>query len=83
MGNNKESIWQALFRWDTLGVVLPAVPLALGFAMLGIDWFPHNLAISQICFALTGLLLVVKLMDMLFSTMTVKSSAPFSQSYFL
>jgi hypothetical protein len=57
----KEGIWQPLFRWDFLGVLLPAIPLAGGFAMLTTDWFPHNLLISQACFALTGFLLMVKL----------------------
>jgi hypothetical protein len=52
--------WQGLFRWDVLGVIVPGLFIACGLAMLGIDWFPHNLLISQVCFAIAALLLLIK-----------------------
>jgi len=52
--------WKAFFRWDALAVVIPGVFLAIGLALLGVDWFPHNLLISQICLAIVGLLCIVK-----------------------
>src|SRR5271168_1806971 len=53
--------WKALFRWDVLAAIVPGVFVACGLGMLGIDWFPHNLLISQICLALAGLLFISKI----------------------
>jgi hypothetical protein len=52
--------WGALFRWDVLAVVVPGGFIAVGLAMLGVDWFPHNLLISQACFGVAALLFVTK-----------------------
>ena len=52
--------WRILSRWDFLGVLIPGFPVAIGVGSLGIDWFPHNLLISQICFGLVGLILWLK-----------------------
>jgi hypothetical protein len=54
--------WDALFRWDVLAAIVPGVFLAIGCAMLGVDWFPNRLLIAQICFGLAGSLLVIKLL---------------------
>ena len=53
--------WKALFRWDALGAVVPGILIAAGLGMLGIDWFPYHLLLSQICFAIAGVLCVVKI----------------------
>src|SRR5262249_16015899 len=52
--------WDALFRWEVFGVVGSGVFIAVGLAMLGVDWFPHNALISQACFAVAALLFVIK-----------------------
>ncbi len=53
--------WKALFRWDVLGAVVPGIFIAAGLGMIGIDWFPYHLLLSQICFAIAGVLCVVKI----------------------
>lgn len=64
--SRKTKLWSSLFgwesfgRWDVLAVVVPGVFVAVGLGMLGIDWFPHNLLISQICFSVAAIWLVVK-----------------------
>ncbi len=52
--------WRALFRWDVIGAIVPGFFLAVGYANLSLDWFPHNLLIAQICFGIGGLLLLIK-----------------------
>ena len=52
--------WKALFRWDVLGAIVPGIFVAVGFAMLTLDWFPGNLLLGQVCFAVAGLLCVIK-----------------------
>ena len=52
--------WKVLSRWDFLGVIIPGFPVAIGLAMLGVEWFPHNLLISQICFGAAGAILCIK-----------------------
>jgi len=52
--------WRVLFRWDVLGALVPGVFLAVGVGMMGVDWFPHNLLISQICFGVCGALCLAK-----------------------
>jgi len=52
--------WRNLFRWDVFGVVVPGGFLAVGLAMLGIDWFPRHLSIAQFFLALTALSIVGK-----------------------
>jgi len=52
--------WKALFRWDVLGAIVPGIFIAVGFGMLSLDWFPNNLLIGQVCFAIAGILCVVK-----------------------
>src|ERR1700737_5556733 len=52
--------WKALFRWDVLGAVVPGIFVAIGIGMLGVDWFPRNLLISQISFAIGALLCLLK-----------------------
>jgi hypothetical protein len=52
--------WRSLFRWDVLGALVPSVFLACGVGLMGIDWFPHNLLISQVCFGVCGILCVAK-----------------------
>jgi hypothetical protein len=51
---------QALFRWDVLGAIVPGIFIAIGLGILGVDWFPHHLLWSQVCFAVAGLLCVGK-----------------------
>jgi hypothetical protein len=53
--------WRALFRWDALGVVVPGIFVAAGLGMLGVEWFPYHLLLAQICFAVAGLLSLVKI----------------------
>ena len=52
--------WRTLFRWDVLGALVPGVLLACGVGLMGIDWFPHNLLISQMCFGIAGVLCLAK-----------------------
>jgi hypothetical protein len=47
-------------RWDVLGAIVPGILIAVGFGMLTLDWFPHNLFIGQLFFAIAGLLCVAK-----------------------
>jgi hypothetical protein len=62
----KESLWRGvfgwehLFRWDVLGSLVPGVFLAVGVGMLGVEWFPNNLLISQICFSIGCLMVIAK-----------------------
>lgn len=51
---------KTIFRWDVFGVLIPSVLLAAGFGVLGVDWFPHNLLISQASFTIAALLILVK-----------------------
>lgn len=53
--------WEGLFRWDVLGAIVPGVFVAVGLTMLGIDWFPHNLLIAQICFGIAACLLLTRI----------------------
>ena len=41
-------------------MIVPGVFLAIGLGVLGVDWFPHHLLISQVSLGLVGLLCVVK-----------------------
>jgi hypothetical protein len=52
--------WRAFFRWDVLGALVPGVFIAVGLGMLTVEWFPHNLTISQVCFGIAGALAIVK-----------------------
>ena len=52
--------WETFLRWDVLAAIVLGVFLATGFAMLGVDWFPHNLLISQVGFSVAVLLTVIK-----------------------
>jgi hypothetical protein len=52
--------WQTLLRWDVLGALVPGIFFAVGLAMLGLDWWPHNLFISQVAFTVAGSLGVLK-----------------------
>lgn len=52
--------WRGLFRWDVFGVVVTGLLLASGLGMLGIEWFPHNLSIAQICFVTACIFCLVK-----------------------
>ena len=52
--------WETFFQWDVFGALVPGVFLAAGLAMLGVDWFPHNLLISQLCLSVAALLAVIK-----------------------
>jgi hypothetical protein len=52
--------WQVLSKWDLLGAIIPGFPIAIGLGMLTVDWFPHNLLISQICFGAAGAILCAK-----------------------
>jgi hypothetical protein len=53
--------WNALFSWTVLGVIVPGILIGCGFALLAIDWFPHNLLIAQICVSISAVLLIVKI----------------------
>jgi hypothetical protein len=53
--------WRALFRWDALGAVVPGIFLAGGLGVLGLDWFPHHLLISQLCLGIATFLCIVKI----------------------
>ncbi len=52
--------WRTLSRWDVQGAIVPGIFLAVGIGMLGVDWFPHNLVISQVCFGIAGALVLLK-----------------------
>ena len=52
--------WETLFRWEVLSAIVPGVFIAIGLGMLGVDWFPHHLLISQICFAMAAVLIITK-----------------------
>jgi hypothetical protein len=52
--------WETLSRWDLLGAVIPGFPVAIGVGMLTVDWFPHNLLISQFCFSAAAAILCIK-----------------------
>jgi hypothetical protein len=52
--------WRALFSWGVLGVVVPGVFVAVGLGVLGIEWFPYHLLISQVCFGIATFLCIVK-----------------------
>jgi hypothetical protein len=52
--------WKTLFRWDVLGAVIPGIFLAVGIGILTVDWFPHNLLISQVSLTIAALISVVK-----------------------
>ncbi len=52
--------WDTLFRWDVLGALVPGVFIAVGLGLLGIDWFPDNLMISQVCFSVAALMVITK-----------------------
>lgn len=54
--------WEALFRWDVLAAVVPGIFIAVGLAMLSIDWFPRHLLIAQVCLAIAGVLCVTKIL---------------------
>jgi hypothetical protein len=52
---------EALFSWPVVVVLVTGIFLAGGFAMLTVDWFPHNLLISQVAFTSGTLLFITKL----------------------
>jgi hypothetical protein len=52
--------WRSLFRWDVLGAIVPGLFIAIGGVLLGIDWFWHNLLLSQICFSVAAVLCIIK-----------------------
>jgi hypothetical protein len=52
--------WQALFRWDVLGAIVPGIFVAIGLTLLGLDWFWHNLLLSQISFVTAAVLCIIK-----------------------
>ena len=52
--------WDAFFRWDVLGAMVPGVFLACGVGLMSIEWFPNNLLVSQVCFVICGVLCVIK-----------------------
>lgn len=52
--------WRALLRWDVLAAIVPGSLLSVALAMLALEWVPHNLLISQLCFSLAAALLIVK-----------------------
>lgn len=71
--------WRVLFSWDVLGVIVPGVFIAVGLGVLGIDWFPYHLPISQVCFGIAALLFVVKCVGhAIESTDTLKSRIIFA-----
>jgi Trk-type K+ transport system membrane component len=53
--------WKALFRWDVLACIVPGGFVAVGLSLLGVDWFPHHLLISQICLGSAAFLCLVKI----------------------
>ena len=63
---------RTLFRWDVFGVLVPSVFLAAGFGMIGVEWFPHNLLISQVCFSVAALLVIIKAILLAFETESSK-----------
>jgi hypothetical protein len=52
--------WNALFRWDVLGSVVPGIFVAVGFGVLTMDWFPHNLFFGQVSLAVAGVMALTK-----------------------
>jgi hypothetical protein len=52
--------WGSIFRWDVLGALVPGVFIAVGLGMLGIEWFPRNLLISQVCFSVAAIMVMTK-----------------------
>ena len=60
--------WRHLFRWDVLGSLVPGVFIAVGIGMLSVDWFPHNLLISQTCFSIAALLFIAKTIGHAYTT---------------
>jgi hypothetical protein len=58
-----ESIFglETLFSWTVVGCLVPGIFLAGGFAMLTVDWLPHNLLISQVAFTSGALFFVTKI----------------------
>jgi len=53
--------WDAFFSFAVLGTIVPGILLACGFTMMNTDWFPHSLFLAQLCFAISGVLLVIKI----------------------
>jgi uncharacterized membrane protein YciS (DUF1049 family) len=61
---NGENIWQvtlgsdALLRVENLLALVFAVPFALAWGFLTLEWMPHNFMIAQVCIGIGGLAII-------------------------
>lgn len=62
----RPGLWRSIFgldtllRWDVLGALVPGIFITVGLAMLGVEWFPNNLLVSQLCFSVAALMIIAK-----------------------